>query len=528
MPARFLPPAGLILLVALAYVPTAWASYIWDDQYYVIENTALRDLRGLKRIWLAPRASPQYYPVVFSMFWLEYHLWGLDPLGYHGVNVAVHGLNVLLVWRVLARLALPGAWLGAAIFSVHPVHVESVAWIAERKNLLSGLFYFCAVLAYWRFAPPAEFAGRTARGRWGWYGAAWLFYLAALGSKSVACSLPAAFLLIAWWKRGRINSRDILPLIPFFLAGVAASAVTVWMETFHVGALGPEWSLTALDRCRVAGRALWFYAGKLAWPAGLCFIYPRWRLETWHGWQDAYPIGFLASVGALWWTRARIGRGPITGVLFFAGTLLPALGFFNIYPQRYSFVADHFQYLASLGLIVPAAVLLARPTAHPRVWSAAMASLLLFLVILTFARTLAFRDDGTLWSDTLRKDPSSWMAHNNLDTFYLKRGLLAEAEPHFLAALQLHPDYPEARYNLGAVLEEQGDLTSAEQHLRKAMGRDSPVSWKAHHVLGLVFKKQGKNREAAEEFRTVLRMKPDYSGASIQLQFVSRTDTPEK
>jgi tetratricopeptide (TPR) repeat protein len=519
MLAKLTAAAGLFLLLALAYLPTTWAAYVWDDRYYLVENAALRDIPGLRRIWLAPQATPQYYPLVFSAFWLEYRLWGLDPTGYHLVNVAVHGLNAVTVWRVLGRLGLPGAWLAASIFALHPVQVESVAWISERKNVLSGLFYLGSLLAYWRFDPPGPEGGPRgdSAARWGWYATAWLLFLAALWSKSVTCSLPAALLLIAWWRRGRLGRRDVLPLVPFFLTGAWAAAVTVWMETHHVGATGPEWSLSWIDRGLVAGRALWFYAGKLAWPAGLCFIYPRWYPDARVWWQYAYPIGFVALLGALWWARGRIGRGPMAGVLFFAGTLSPALGFFNVYPQRYSFVADHFQYLASLGLIAPASVLLARAAGQRGLRRAALGCLLLVLGTLTFARTLAFRDDGTIWSDNLKKDPGSWIAHNNLGTLDLNRGRLEEARAHFVAALRLYPDYPEAHYSLGAVLEEQGDLDGAEDHLRRALGRDSPVAWKAHHVLGLLHKKRGEFGEAAEQFRAALRLKPDYAGARIQL-----------
>jgi protein O-mannosyl-transferase len=518
MPGKFATPFGLFFVVALAYLPATWATYLWDDQYYLIENASLRDDYGLARIWLSPGASPQYYPVVFTTFWIEYRLWGLGPIGYHCVNLVIHGLNAVLVWRLLTRLGLSWAWLAAAIFALHPVHVESVAWISERKNVLSTLFYLSSVLAYWRFAPPEDVPRRASAARRVWYATSWLLFLAALGSKSVTCSLPAALLLVTWWKRGRIGGRDVLPLIPFFLAGVVASAVTVWMEAFHVGAFGPEWSFSRLDRCRIAGRALWFYAGKLACPVDLCFIYPRWRLDTWAWWQDVYPIGFVATVGVLWWARGRIGRGPLAGVLFFAGTLLPALGFFNTYPQRYSFVADHFQYLASLGLIVPVAALLSRPARSHWPRSAAIGCLLLVLGTLTFARTLAFRDNRTIWSDTLKKDPKSWMAHNNLGTLDLNRGLFHEARSHFVAALELYPDYPEAHYNMGVILEEQGDLAGAEDHLRKAIAVDSPVSWKTHYVLGLVFKKRGKDREAADQFRTTLRMNPGYPKALIQLK----------
>jgi protein O-mannosyl-transferase len=526
MLAKLSPPAGLILLVALAYLPVSRATFIWDDQYYLLENTALRDNQGLLRIWLSPQASPQYYPMVFSAFWLEHRLWGLDPLGYHCVNVALHAGNAVLVWRVLSRLCLPGSWLAAAIFALHPVHVESVAWIAERKNVLSGYFYLLAVLAYWRFAPPDEARRRVSAARWGWYFAAWLLFVAALWSKSVTCTLPAALLLLVWWKQGHITGRDVQPLIPFFLTGAIVGAVTVWMEAVQVGARGPEWSYSWLERCLVAGRALWFYAGKLVFPVGLCFIYPRWRLDLGAWWQFAYPVGFFVAVGALWWERGRIGRGPLAGLLFFAGTLLPALGFFNTYPQRYSFVADHFAYLASLGLIVPAAVLLSRAASRPWAHSATVGSLLVVLGTLTFTRTLAFQDDWTIWSDTLAKDPRSWMANNNLAALYLTQGRLTEAGAHARRALELYPDYPEAHYNRGAVLEEQGDLKGAEEHLRKALMRDSPVSWKAHHVLGLVFKKEGKSRAAADQFRAALRLKPDYQGALTQLRLLSSGGDP--
>jgi hypothetical protein len=521
MRAKLTRVAALLVLLATAYLPVTWAAYVWDDRPYLVENAAVQDAGGLRRIWLAPGATPQYYPVVFSAFWLEYRLWGLDPTGYHLVNVALHGINAVLAWRVLARLGVPGAWLAAAVFALHPVHVESVAWISERKNVLSGLFYLAGLLAYWRFDPPEGVAEgeerRASAARWIWYAASWLLYLAALGSKTVTCTLPAAILLIAWWKRGRLGVRDVAPLVPFFLVGAWAAAVTVAMERYHVGASGSDWSLSRAGRVLVAGRALWFYAGKLAWPAGLCFIYPRWHVDPRAWWQVAYPVGFAAVVAALWMARGRLGRGPLAGVLFFAGTLSPALGFVDIYPQRYSFVADHFQYLASLGLIAPASALLARAAGNRGARIAALGGLLLVLGTLTFARALAFRDDGTVWSDNLRKDPRSWIAHNNLGTLDLNRGRLEEARAHFEAALRLYPDYPEAHYSLGAVLEEQGDLAGAEGHLRRALARDSPVTWKAHHVLGLVYKKRGEPRAAAEQFRAALRLKPDYRGAQTQL-----------
>jgi hypothetical protein len=215
---RALPTFKALLLVALgliAYQQIWHLGYIWDDDYYVTHNAALRDLHGLWRIWFDVTATPQYYPLVHSSFWLEYHFWGLNPVGYHAINLILHMLAAILLWRVLVQLRVPGAWLAAAIFAVHPVHVESVAWITERKNVLSAVFYLAAALAYLRFerARDSEESGRRA---WTFYAASFAFFVLALLSKTVACSLPAALLLARWWRTGTLKRRDIVPLLPFF------------------------------------------------------------------------------------------------------------------------------------------------------------------------------------------------------------------------------------------------------------------------------------------------------------------------
>ncbi|HEX4342912.1 MAG TPA: O-GlcNAc transferase, partial [Verrucomicrobiae bacterium] len=327
----------LVVATFIAYQPMWHAGFIWDDDAYVTNNQTLHDLNGLKQIWLEPKATPQYYPLVYTTFWLEYHTWKLNPLGYHVVNVLLHALGSLLLWRVLKRLALPGAWLAAAIFALHPVNVESVAWVTERKNVLSAVLFFAAALAYLRFDGLAESKKRL----WTWWCAALLLFIGALLSKTVACSLPAALLLVCWWKKGRVTMADVLPLIPFFIMGLGLGLHTAWLEKHHVGASGAEWSLSFIERCLIAGRALWFYAGKLVWPSQLTFIYPRWQIGTGVWWQWLFPLAVLAVVVTLWRARKRLGRGPLVAVLFFAGTLLPALGFFDLYPMRYSFVADH-------------------------------------------------------------------------------------------------------------------------------------------------------------------------------------------
>ena len=297
-----------------------------------------------------------------------------------------------------AAFADSGGVAGRGHFRAPPGLVESVSWITERKNVLSAVFYFAAALAYLRFVALAEPGGPNRHRRY-WYLGALVLFMAALLSKTVTCTLPAALLLVCWWKKGRVQRGDIFPLLPFFALGVGLGLLTAWIEKYHVGAQGAEWSLTFADRCLIAGRALWFYAGKLVWPAHLTFIYPRWEIDPAVWWQWLFPVAAVGVVAGLWLARRRIGRGPLVAVLFFAGTLGPALGFVNVYPMRYSFVADHFQYLACVGLITLCAAGLDR---IPRVIPA---TLVVLLGALTWQQTGIYRNLETLWRDTLAKNP---------------------------------------------------------------------------------------------------------------------------
>ena len=311
----------ILLMTLLFYIPAMRGGYIWDDDDYVTNNLTLRTFDGLRRIWLELGAVPQYYPLVHTSFWLEYHLWQLHPFGYHLVNVLLHALNAILLWFILRRLSIPGAWLAAAIFALHPVHVESVAWITERKNVLSGFFYLSAILAYLRFL-RLDVISAIDRYHWGYYILALGLYLCALLSKTVACTMPAMILLLLWWKRDRIGWRNVLLLTPHFAVGVALALTTVWLEKHRVGAQGEEWAFSFLERCLIAGRALWFYASKLFWPHKLIFIYPRWQIDAGIWWQYLFPLAAVAVFPALWFFCKQIGKAPLTAALFFAGTLV--------------------------------------------------------------------------------------------------------------------------------------------------------------------------------------------------------------
>jgi tetratricopeptide (TPR) repeat protein len=499
----------IILLVFLAYLPTLRGGFIWDDDSYVTHNPTLHDLGGLQRIWFKVGAVPQYYPLVHTTFWLEYHLWALNPIGYHLINVLLHAVAAILLWQVLRRLQAPGAWLAAVIFALHPVEVESVAWVTERKNVLSAVFYFAAALAYLRFV-AWEKPDRQNRFRWHWYLGALVLFLAALLSKTVTCSLPAVLLLVCWWKKGRVQRGDVMPLLPFFVVGVALGLLTAWMEKHHVGARGADWSLTFADRCLIAGRALWFYAGKLVWPAPLTFIYPRWEIEPAVWWQWLFPIAAAGVVAGLWLARRRIGKGPLVAVLFFAGTLGPALGFVNVYPMRYSFVADHFQYLASVGLIILFAAGLNRA---PRVIPA---TLVVLLGALTWQQTGIYRDLETLWRDTLAKNPGCWMAQNNLGTVFADKGRYDEAIKYYRKAIQLNPNFSEAQYGLGLAFAAQGRLDEAIENYRKAI-QINPDYRDALNDLGNALASKGRFDEAIGNYRKAIRINPNYAEARYNL-----------
>ena len=398
--------AGIFLVTLLAYLPAIGAGFIWNDSDYVTK-TALQSLHGLWRIWFELGATEQYYPLLHSAFWFEHRLWGDAPMGYHLVNILLHATSACLFgaalsrllrgWsglsrRSLAKTALPPirslgseesktstasngriegnsphphagsstegkaalsavGLLAALLFALHPVCVESVAWISEQKNTLSTVFYLLSALAYFKWREKksgSAISGPDRRPSFYWF--AFGIFILALLTKSVTATLPAALLVVIWWREGRLSwKRDFAPLFPWLVLGAASGLFSGWVERTYVGARGAEFTLNALERCLLAGRATWFYLGKLLWPANLIFIYPRWNVSSAEGWQYLFPLAALALVAALWLIRRR-SRAPLAAFLFFAGSLFPTLGFFNLYAFVFSYVADHWQYLPSLGV----------------------------------------------------------------------------------------------------------------------------------------------------------------------------------
>ncbi|MBI5494448.1 MAG: tetratricopeptide repeat protein [Deltaproteobacteria bacterium] len=511
----------LFLLVAAAYAPVTRAGFIWDDPQYVVDNPLLRTWEGLWSIWTRPTSGAhQWYPLTLTTFWLEYQAWGLHPLGYHVVNVLLHAASACLVFCVCRRLRVPGALLVAALFAVHPVHVESVAWVTELKNVLSGFFSLMSVLCFLRFVD-----GR--RVSWRAYAAALACFASALLSKSVASTVPAALPLVLWASGRRVTRRTWLGLLPMFALGLAMAAITVHVEHTGVGARGPEWDLAPVARFVIAGRALWFYVGKLMWPADLCFSYARWEVGS-VTLADTWPLAAaVVVVLAAFAARRRVGRWPVAALCYFGGTLLPALGFINVYPMRYTFVADHYPYAASLGvlaLFAGVAVAVARRAAGGPVrlarspaWVFLVGGLLAVLVGSTASRTLVYRDELALWTDTVEKNPAAYHARTNLGVQLAAAGDGDGAAAQFRAAARLRPDLAWPLNNLGLLQATAGDLDGAERSYRAALAREPDLP-QVHYNLGLVLLRQGRAAEAQQAFRAALARDPAHPGARAHLE----------
>ena len=513
--ARRSTAVGAVLLVAitaLAYLPALRGDFIWDDQEYLVENPVLHEPGGLRQIWTDPSAGREhhYWPMTYTTFWLESQCWGLRPFGYHLTNVLLHVLNSLLVWVLLHRLRVPGAWLAAAVFALHPVHVESVAWIIERKDVLSGCFSLLALLAYLRF-------DRT--GRWTAYALALGLFVGAVLSKSMAISLPVVIAVGLWWKRERFRFKDLVPLAPFVgVAAALALADVRFVREAETVAIG----LSPVDKALIAGRALWFYAAKLCWPTQLTAIYPRWQVDGASVWAWLHPAAALALAVALWTARRRTGRGPLAAVLFFAVTLGPVLGFVEFTFMRYAFVADRFQYFAALGPIALAAAAVTRGarTLHPSgAWTPKIAAgaLLVALGALTWNQSSLYRDSETFWRANVRRNPQAWAAHYNLGVALAQTGWPPEEViGHLTTALTINPDCAEAHNRLGMENARRDDFSAALWHFGEALRIDPGFAdaddnlTRAHFQWALKLADRGQLDAAIDHFQHALRRRPDW------------------
>jgi tetratricopeptide (TPR) repeat protein len=496
--------AILVAAVVFAYHPAWNAGFIWDDDDYVINNKLLTAPDGLQRIWFSLDSPSQYFPLTYTTFRIERALWGLNASGYHWVNILLHALNALLVWRLLERLKIPGAWLAAALFALHPVQVESVAWVTECKNVLSLLFFLLALRTW------VEFTEEISPHRKLQYGLSLIFFALALFAKTTACTLPAALLLVLWLKKKPITAQRLAQIVPYLAIGLGMGFVTIWWERFHQGTQGKSFALDGLQRILVASRAIWFYVGKLIWPANLTFSYPHWTIDA------SSPLAYLGLAACavvavlIWLIRRRVGRGVEVAVLFFATTLAPVLGFVMLYTFLWSYVADHYQYVACIGLLTLAAAgitLALRRLNFPILHYAVCGTLLFTLSGLTWRQCRMYRDVETLWRVTIERNPSSWLAAYNLGTILGEKHQVDEGIQYLQKTVEIRPEFAGGHYNLGSLYLYKKELAPAIGELQKAIEFE-PRHALAYYKLGDALMQKGQMEQAIPEFEKAIEIWP--------------------
>jgi Flp pilus assembly protein TadD len=513
---RIFSPRGRALVFAVvfaaatifAYRPAWHGGFLWDDDAYVINNELLTAANGWQRIWFTLDSPSQYFPFTYSTFRIERALWGLNTTGYHWVNLLLHVGNALLVWAVLARLKVRGSWLAAAIFALHPVQVESVAWITERKNVLMGFFFLLTLLAW------IVFVDERSRRPWIFYCLALICYVLALSAKATACTLPAALFLILWLQKKPITMPRLIQIVPFVVLGMGMGLLAVWWERYHQGTnrdvfefLGP------IERILVASRAVWFYLSKIFWPSNLTFIYPRWNISAAHVVDYIWLLAGVAAGIAIYFLRRYVGRSVEVAAAFFVATLTPVLGFIMLFTFRYTFVADHYQYLACIGPIALASagiVSLGDKFAQYRIAIISAALLMVAgLGTLTWRQAATYTDIETLWRTTLARNPECWMAHTNLGMVLLQQGRLDDAIVQYRSALQMQPDSWDAEYNLGTALVRKGQVDEAIQHCERAVTM-RPTDPDAQVSLGDALLRKGRIDDAIDHYQKAITAHPDH------------------
>jgi hypothetical protein len=519
---RLLLLAGAMVIIgvcAVTYTPAIRGGFIWDDDVYVTANPMLTAPGGFYQIWFLTDTppTPQYVPLVYTTvcttFWVEHRLWGFNPMGYHIVNVAIHIINALLLWLVLRRLAIPGAWFASAVWALHPVNVESVAWITERKNVLMLFFSLLSVLCWVEFAVGSR-AGRKAIL---FYAGSLLFGALALFSKATACTLPAALVLILWLKHIALTAKRWLQVVPFVVMGIGMGILVMWREE-RLGTGFLNMGLGPAEKLLTAGRALWFYLAKLFWPVNLTFSYPRWDIDPTAIWQYAWPAASVLVLACAWLWRERSGRAVTTAILFFAAMLFPMLGFFSLYTFVYCFVADHYQYAAAIGPVAlvaagGACALRRLGTNGKTVMLSAASIVLLTLGVLTWRQCRIYTNNETLWLDTLRKNPDSWLAHSQIGEILFRQGKVNEARLHMERVLELasyveaiHPRaFADLHRNLAAIFEAQGKFDDAAGHYQKALEIFENVAM-THYQLAEVLVRMGRTEQAIPHYRRALEI----------------------
>lgn len=525
--------AGLLLLTLAVYYPLRWGVFLWDDAAWLTNNPLIHHWRGFEIFWLSTKAmgEVQYYPMTLSVLSIEYHLWGLQTLPYHLVNVLFQAANAILLWLILRRLELRSAWLVAALFAIHPVQVETVGWVAEIKNLLSGFFYFLALLSFLKFigvgpkaaAPSSSVNTEKLYQNHQLYVISTILFLLGLLSKTAVCTLPVAILVILWWKDRWRDKEIVLRLIPWFIIAFIIGMVTVHVEHTSVGTHGADWRFTIGQRILIAGHAFWFYIIKLLWPHPLLMIYPRWHLGNSVGY--IWAIAAVALFAFLWFMRDRMGRGPMAAMLFYLITIGPVLGFITFYTQLYSFVADHYQYLACIGPMVLAGELIYWLADKAGQWKhvVAMAAATVLLVVLgwiSFNQSKLYELDYTLWHYVYEHNRNSFIVKGLYGATLLERQEYGPAMVQLVAANAMHRHSLPVVFNLAAGYMVTGHFHRALHYYAWYLLHDPGAvdAWtnSANCLVAL-----RAYEPAARDLAVALKLKPNFAAGWMELAHVS-------
>ena len=505
----------IAVAVLLAFWPSLSGGFLWDDETWIAETAStpthrlIHDDGGLAEIWFTTRAE-DYWPLSNSMFWLEWRLWGMKPFGYRAVNLLLHAVGAVLVWRVLRELGAPGGWLGGLLFAIHPVTVASVAWIAELKNCLSLPLYALALLCWLWFDQS---------GRRRWYAASLVAFLLALTAKTSTVCLPLVLLAFCWWRRGRIDRRDLVHTAAFFALAVAMGAITLWRQSPPEVLPGEPAPEGLLSRVAASGWAVWFYLGKALVPLKLAMLYPRWSVDpaTVTAWL---PLAALVGVAAFLWRLGPRWNKPLGLALgCYVVALGPVLGIIPMWFRRYALVSDHLQYLAlpAITALVAAGLATLAKTDRLRPIAAGIAVMAVAaLATLTWQRSGVFRSTVDLMQDSLATNPDSWTAHTNLGAALANLGRPQEAASHYAEALRLRPTSAEAHNNLGNTLFQLGRPQEAIPHYQESL-RLKPDVAGVHSNLGIALGMTGRPQEAVFHFREVVRLIPTSAEAHNNL-----------
>ncbi len=516
--------AIIVIAVVLAYLPVLSSGFVFDDDLMLTANRLIKAPDGLYRFWCTTEPA-DYWPVTNTTLWLEWRLWGMNPTGYHVTNLILHIAATLLMWAILRKLNIPGAFFAALLFAVHPVNVESVAWISQRKNVLAMPFFLLSILWYLRqfslsgsdnaqysrhtpCADPAHGVSGLLIGPWYWLSL--LAFVMGILSKGSVVVLPVLLLGILWWLRP-LTKWDLARTAPFFVIAVLLAGVNVWFQTHGRGI---EYrSAGFVERLLGAGGVVWFYLYKAFLPLNLVFIYPQWHIESGNLLWWLPLVAALVVTPVLWWYREGWTRPILFAWGFFCVSLVPVLGFTDVGFMMYSLVSDHYQHIAIIGVIALAAAGWSewRERAWGRVRTAAGGAAVAAagtLMLLTYGQSQIYRNNIILYQATLEKNPECWLAQNNLGNILVNVGRPQEAIKQYEQALRLKPDYAETYNNLGNALAATGRTEEAIKQYEQAL-RIQPDYNEAYNNLGTTLVDAGRAEEAIKYFEQALRIKPN-------------------